>query len=433
MPFPGQSRRYRWIAGDDVPDQCGVAPTHTIRIEREKDMALRDLLDQAREIEGYLTEIRHRIHRNPELGSQDTKTTALIREEISRLGLEIQPLELDTGVVAVLRGKGAGPETVTGLRADMDALPITERTGLPYASRNQGVMHACGHDGHVALLLGAARLLSGLSDRFSGMVKFLFQPAEELLTGARAMIDAGCLRDPVPERIIAAHGWPNIEAGKVGVLGGPAMASADKFLVRLKGRGGHGAYPHRAMDPVLAAAHTVTAMQGIISRETDALEQAVVSVCTMEAGRAFNVIPGEALLGGTVRCMREGLQKDIRGRLERVVKGTAAAFGCEGSLEWTELVPVLVNDPELTRTVEETAREMLGPDRVEKLAGPSMGSEDFSLYLGEVPCGVLFRLGLAVPGKNRVPLHNDQFDFTDSALTVGAAMMTGLVLQIHSS
>jgi amidohydrolase len=211
------------------------------------------------------------------------------------------------------------------------------------------------------------------------------------------------------------------------------MASADKFLVRLKGRGGHGAYPHRAVDPVLAAAHTVTAMQGIISRETDAFEQAVLSVCTMDAGRAFNVIPEEALLGGTVRCMREGLQGDIRARLERVVKGTAGAFGCVGSLEWTALVPVLVNDPGLTHTVEKTARDMLGPDRVEKLTGPSMGSEDFSLYLREVPHGVFFRLGLAVPGKNRTPLHNDQFDFTDTALPVGAAMMAGIVLRIQGS
>jgi amidohydrolase len=394
-------------------------------------MALRDLLDQAREIEGYLTEIRRRIHANPELGFQETKTTSLIREEISRLGLKIQPLKLETGVGASLKGRAAGPETVTALRADMDALPITESTGLSYASKNKGIMHACGHDGHVSLLLGAARLLSGLTDRFSGTVKFLFQPAEELLTGARAMIEAGCLRDPVPERIIAAHGWPYIKTGKIGVLTGPAMASADKFQVRLKGRGGHGAYPHRAVDPVLAAAHTVTAMQGIISRETDPLDQAVLSVCTMEAGRAFNVIPGEALLGGTVRCIREGLQKEIRSRLERVVKGTAAAFGCEGSLEWTGLVPVLVNDPELTRTVEETAREVLGREGVEKLAGPSMGSEDFSLYLQEVPRGVLFRLGLAVPEKNMTPLHNDQFDFTDPALPVGAAMMAGLVLKIH--
>jgi len=396
-------------------------------------MELRGILEQARELEGYLTEIRRGIHKNPELGFQERKTTALVREELARLGLEIQPLELETGVVALLKGSGSGPDTATGLRADMDALPVTERTGLPYASENRGVMHACGHDGHVALLLGTAHILSGLRDRFSGVVKFLFQPAEELLTGARALIAAGCLQNPPLDRIIAAHGWPYIAVGKIGVLAGPAMASADRFKVRIKGRGGHGAYPHRAVDPILAAAHAVTAMQGIISRETDALERAVLSVCTMEGGRAFNVIPREALLEGTVRCMREGLREEIRRRLERVVKGTATAFGCEGDLEWTELVPPLVNDPELTRTVEETAREVLGPDRVEELPGPTMGSEDFSLYLQEGPCGVLFRLGLALPGKKIMGLHNDQFDFTDAALPVGAAMLAGLVLRIHGS
>ncbi len=395
-------------------------------------MKLRKLLEQARELEGYLTEIRRRIHRNPELGFHETKTTDLIKKELSDLGLEIQPLKIETGVVAILRGNASGPDSVTALRADIDALPITERTGLPYASKNHGVMHACGHDGHVALLLGAARLLSGLKDRFSGTVKFLFQPAEELLAGAQAMINAGCLRDPVPERIIATHGWPFIEAGRIGILAGPIMASADKFRIHIEGRGGHGAYPHMAVDPVLAAAHMVTAMQGIISRETNPLDQAVLSTCAMKAGRTFNVIPQEALLEGTVRCMKEGLRGEIRSRLERVVKGIAAAFGCKGTLEWTGLVPPLVNDPELTSIVKDTAREMLGPDQVEELTGPTMGSEDFSLYLREVPKGVLFRLGLALPGKKNIGLHNDQFDFTDAALPVGAAMMVGLVLRIHT-
>lgn len=396
-------------------------------------MELKDLLDRANDLRGYLTEIRRRFHRCPETGFQEKKTTALIRGELTSMGLEIQALDLETGLVALLRGSGPGPETVTGLRADIDALPVSEATALSYASENPGVMHACGHDGHITILLGAARLLLDLRGSFAGTVKFIFQPAEELLCGARAMIEAGCLDNPPVDRIIAAHGWPYIPVGRVGVMEGAVMASADRFEILIRGRGGHGAYPHRAVDPVLTAAHTVTAIQGIISRQTDPLEKAVLSVCIMEAGKAFNVIPGEATLGGTVRCMKEELRGEIRRRLERVVKGTASAFGCEGSLKWTDLVPTLVNDPRLSVQVKETAREILGPEGVEDLSEPTMGSEDFSLYLGKVPQGgVLFRLGLGVEGKEPVPLHNDHFDFNDDALPIGAAIMAGLVLKTHS-
>jgi amidohydrolase len=399
----------------------------------EERMNLRDLKKQAKTILDHMTELSHRIHRKPELGFQEKETSALVRRELSSLGVVIAPLDLETGVVGLLQGKGKGPVTVTALRADMDALPVTEKTGLPYASRNPGVMHACGHDGHVAMLLGAARLLSGMRNAFSGTVKFLFQPAEELLSGAKKLIESGCLKNPEVDRIVAAHGWPEMDVGKIGVYSGPYMASADRFEISIEGAGGHGGYPHRARDPVIAAAHTVVALQSIISRETDPLDQAVLSVCTLSAGQAFNVIPDQALLGGTVRCLEERVRADLREKMTRVVESAPRAFGCEGRLNWTELVPPLVNDPEMIRMISEAGEAVLGKGCVERLPRPVMGSEDFAAYLELVPRGALFRVGLKRAGREARPLHNSGFDFNDDALTVGGSVLAGFVLRFHGS
>jgi len=396
-------------------------------------MNLESLKKQAESVLDQMTEIRHHIHRNPELGFQEKETSALVRKELSSLGVVIMPLELETGVIGLLRGRGEGPGTVTALRADMDALPIVEKTGLPYESRNPGVMHACGHDGHVAMLLGAARLLSGMADAFSGTVKFLFQPAEELLTGAGKLIEAKCLEKPKVDRIVAVHGWPHTEAGKIGVYPGPYMASADRFDISIQGAGGHGGYPHRARDPIIAAAHTVVALQSIISRETDPMDQAVLSVCTISAGRAFNVIPDQALFGGTVRCLEGRVRSDIREKMTRVVESTPRAFGCEGRLEWTGLVPSLVNDPETCRMISEAGESVLGRECVERLPGPVMGSEDFAAYLEHMPRGALFRVGLKPAGRESRPLHNSEFDFNDDVLAVGASVLAGFVLRYHGS
>ena len=396
-------------------------------------MKWQDLFTHAENMKEGLAALRQRIHRNPELGFQERKTTALVKEELLSLGVEVLPLDLESGVVGLLRGGGSGPDTVTALRSDMDALPVTEKTGVAYASQTPGVMHACGHDGHVAALLGAARLLVGMKDQFSGVVKFLFQPAEELLTGAQTLIKAGCLEDPGVDRIVAVHGWPEIEVGKIGIYPGPYMASADRFEIRVRGAGGHGAYPHRAHDPVLAAAHTVVALQTIVSRETDPLDRAVLSVCTLEAGRAFNVIPDEAVLGGTVRCENERVRKAIQEKMVRVIRGAAAAFGCEGKLEWTGLVPPLVNDAEVSRMIADAAEAVLGPGHVEDLPKPTMGSEDFAVYLEHVAKGAFFRIGLGIPGREPMTLHNDHFDFNDDALPVGVAVLSGFVLMAHTS
>jgi amidohydrolase/hippurate hydrolase len=399
----------------------------------EKTMDLRELKKKAEAMSDHMTALRRRIHTNPELGFQEKETTALVRKELSSLGVVLAPLDLDTGVVGLLKGRRRGPEAVTALRADMDALPIAEKTGLAYASQTPGVMHACGHDGHVAMLLGAAGLLSAMQDAFSGTVKFLFQPAEELLTGAKRLIDAKCLKDPEVDRLVAVHGWPDMDVGKIGVYPGPYMASADRFEVSIQGAGGHGGYPHRTRDPVIAAAHSVVALQSIISRETDPLDQAVLSVCTLSAGRAFNVIPDQALLGGTVRCLERRVRADLQKKMMRVVEGVPRAFGCEGRLDWTELVPPLVNDSETSRMISEAGEAVLGQGCVERLPGPVMGSEDFAAYLQHVPRGALFRVGLKRAGCAAKPLHHSGFDFNDEALSVGASVLAGFVLRFHGS
>ena len=396
-------------------------------------MNLRNLRSKAETLSDYMTTLRRRVHSNPELGFQEKDTSALVRKELSSLGVLLSPLEVETGVVGLLQGRGQGPATVTALRADMDALPIAEKTGLDYASRNSGVMHACGHDGHVAMLLGAARLLSETADAFSGTVKFLFQPAEELLTGAKKMIESGCLKKPEVDRLVAVHGWPDLEVGKIGVYPGPYMASADRFEISIQGVGGHGGYPHRSRDPIIAAAHTVVALQSIISRETDPLDQAVLSVCTLSAGHAFNVIPDQALLGGTVRCLEGRVRADLQKKMRRVVESTPRAFGCEGRLEWTALVPSLVNDVETSRMISEVGESVLGRGCVERLPGPVMGSEDFAAYLEHVPRGALFRVGLKRAGREAKPLHHSGFDFNDDALPVGASALAGFVLRFHGS
>jgi amidohydrolase/hippurate hydrolase len=393
-------------------------------------MESQNLMERARDLKPHLTRIRRDIHRHPEIGFQEVATTERVRRELTELGVEVVPLKLRTGLVGLLRGERNGPGPVTALRADLDALPVTERTGLSYASSNEGVMHACGHDGNTTMLLGAARLLAEARERFSGAVKFLFQPAEEIFGGAEAMIEAGCLQDPPVDRIVALHGWPDIEVGKVGIQAGPHMASADRFEVRVRGAGGHGAYPHLARDPVTAAAHVVTALQAVISRETDPMDRAVLSVCTMEAGSVFNVIPDEAVLGGTARCENESVRRAIRDRVGRVARGIAGAMGCEGEVAWTGLVPPLVNDEAACLEIAAAAEDVLGPGAIEA-PGVTMGSEDFALYLERVPRGALIRIGLGVPGKEAMRLHNNRFDFNDDALPVGAALLARLVLRTH--
>ncbi len=386
------------------------------------------VLEKAFQIKDYATDLRRCIHQSPELGFKEFETSTLIRRELKKLGIEQVSIGLETGAVGIIRGNREGSNRVIGLRADIDALPIQERTGLSYASRQDGIMHACGHDGHTAVLLGVARLLSQMRDGFSGVVKLIFQPAEEVLGGAKAMVDAGVLRDPVVDTVVALHGWPEVETGNIGVFAGHYMASADKFTIKLRGKGAHGAYPHRASDPVLAGAHAVVAFQNIVSREIDALDHVVVSVCTLNGGNAFNVIPEEVGFSGTVRCHKESVRKTIKNRMDRIMRGVSTMFRCGYEMEYLEGVPPLVNDHDTISQVVGAANAALGEGHTLELDRPAMSSEDFSIMINAVERGAFFRLGITNPGDDPKLLHNDLFDFNDEALPTGIAVLTEFVL-----
>jgi amidohydrolase len=389
-----------------------------------------ELLERAKELEGWMTGLRRTIHRNPELGLQEHQTTKLVKTELEKIGIPVKDIGIETGVLGLLEGTGPGP--VTGLRADMDALPLTERTGLDYASQNKGIMHACGHDGHTAMLLGAAKMLSEMKDRFGGLVKFIFQPAEEGLGGAAKMVEAGVLKNPDVTTVVALHGWPYLEVGKIGVCNGPFTASADKFSITVHGQGGHGAYPHKAVDPVLAACHLVAALQQVASRQIDPVDNIVVSVCKINGGTTNNVIPETVSLAGTVRCHEDSVRSTIEERMRHIAEGVCSGFGCSCTLEYGYGTPRVVNDADVMGRVARAAVDVLGEGAAVELR-PAMGAEDFSRLVNETGRGGFFRLGIGVPGQEPVSLHNDHFNFNDAALPVGAAMFTRIILSSHGN
>lgn len=384
-----------------------------------------ELLEHANAMADWMTDIRRDLHRHPELGFEERRTSERVRRELAGLGVEVRPCAIETAVVGLIRGVGGGP--VTGLRADMDALPIEEQTGLPYASTVPGVMHACGHDGHTAALLGAARLLMERRDQLRGAVLLLFQPAEEGVRGARAMIAAGALNDPAPDAVFALHGWPSLPIGQIGWRVGPAMAAADRFSCEIRGRGAHAARPHASADPILAAAHAVVALQQVVSRRLDPLQPAVLSICEIRGGTAHNIIPETASFAGTTRSHDESVRRSIEGLMRGILEGICAASGCTFQLDYHYENPQLVNDRAMTELVRRAAGELFGPEAAVELP-PSMGAEDFSRMIEAAGGrGALFRLGLQRSGAPPMAgLHSPRFDFSDEALPIGAAMLARL-------
>jgi len=370
-------------------------------------------------------EIREDLHRHPELSYREERTAELVADSLRDLGLdEVRTHVARTGVVGLLRGREEGP--TVALRAEMDALPMTEETGLPYASENDGAMHACGHDGHTAILLAVARLLAERRDELPGNVKFIFQPAEENLAGGALMVEEGCLRDPRPAAIFALHGAPGTGVGQIRVAATPSVGMAN-FRIDIQGKGGHGAVPHQAVDPVIIGAHIVTAAQTIVSREIRPDHPVVISFCTFQAGTTCNIIPDTAKLLGTTRATQMETLNRMRRSLDRVAKGIAESMRGEARLAEEETYPPVHNDPALLDLVRQVGAELLGPQNVLESEGQGMTSEDFSFYLedqGGVP-GVIFGLGV---GTN-VGLHNPHFDFGSEALEPGILLMCNIALQ----
>lgn len=382
------------------------------------------------EIREYVVDARHFVHRNAEVGFNEHTTTAFIKKELEAAGVEMIPLAIETGVLGIIRGsaewKGAGEAPTIGLRADIDALPIEEATGAPYASQNKGVMHACGHDGHTAILLATAKVLQKNRNEFAGTVKLFFQPAEETLYGAAKMIDCGVLENPMVDSVVALHGGVEVPLGSVAVYPGPFMASGDIFKVKMIGKGTHGAYPHRGSDALAAAAQATISLQMILAREIEANDRAVLSVCQIHGGNAFNVVPQEVEIAGTVRCFSPEVRSKIRERLESICTHIAASYRCEAVCDYTFGIPPVINDHEETELLAEAARNVLGQEKVIRLANPMMGSEDFAYFLQKVPRGTIFRLGVA--GDTPVSLHNPGFNFPDEALPVGVAVFVSYIM-----
>jgi amidohydrolase len=386
-----------------------------------------DYLTEALNLFPYTRALRRDLHRHPELGFQEVRTASLVAQELGRLGLEVRPGVGKTGVVALLEGGRPGP--VVLLRFDMDALPITEETGAEYASETPGVMHACGHDGHTAVGLTVARLLQAHAAELAGSVKFVFQPAEEGLGGAEAMIADGVLQNPSPHFALALHVWNERPLGWLGISPGPVMAAAEIFKVRILGKGGHGAAPHLAVDPVLAAAHMVTALQGVVSRNVPPLQAAVVSVTRIHTGEAFNVIPSSAEIEGTIRTFEPEVRRRVIERFRAVAEGIASAMECQVEVEMTSLTPAVVNDPQVTACVQEAA-QTLWPGLVAESGYRSMVSEDMAFIMQSVP-GCYFYVGSANDARGlNYPHHHPRFDIDEEALPRAAALMAAATARL---
>ncbi|NDL56847.1 M20 metallopeptidase family protein [Phytoactinopolyspora mesophila] len=386
------------------------------------------ILDAAHTLADRTIAFRRRLHQHPELGLDLPITKQAVLDEIADLGLKLRLSESTSAVVAELDGAHDGPTLI--LRGDMDALPLQEDTGLPFASQIPGTMHACGHDTHVAMLAGAARLLAGRRDEIAGRVLLFFQPGEEGHHGARHALDEGLLDDPDVAGAFALHIISTFASGTIHVRPGPTLASADDFRVVLTGRGGHASAPHKANDPIPAACEIVTSLQVVLSRRTDTFDPAVLTVGQITAGTTSNVIPASAELHGTIRALSEETRADVHERLRTVANGIAAAHELTAEVEITPGYPVTVNDPAFADSVEATAQDLLGEANVARIENPLMGAEDFSYVLARYPGAMAF-LGACPPDvdpERVAPNHSNLVVFDEAALANGVAMYAAVAL-----
>ena len=378
-------------------------------------------------------DLRHRLHQIPELGYEEFKTAAMLRAELDTLGVpHVDGVpEAPTATIAWI---GDTTKPCVALRADIDALPIHERTGLSYQSTHAGRMHACGHDGHSATLMGVARVLQSLINDLPVCVKLIWQPAEEGGGGAERLIGAGVLDGklgPKVRAIFGLHGWPGLKVGTLATKPGTLLAATDTFAATFVGRGCHGAYPHMGNDPIVTAAEAVLNLQQFVSREFDPTDSAVVTIGKFHAGTATNVIPDSAIIEGTARTLHDSARKQIRAAIERRCAGIAQANRCTLNFKWIPGYPPTINDPEMSDYVATTAKATFGPDRFLSVARPSMGGEDFAYYLEKVP-GCFFLVGVEPINQPTYPsLHNDLYDFTDDTLAVGMRMFVELIARIQ--
>jgi len=373
-----------------------------------------------------IVELRRRLHRYPERAFQEERTAAAVEEVLKAC----QPIEIKrvagTGVTALLNGGAQGSGRTLALRADMDALPLSEKTGLPYASERPGLMHACGHDAHVAMLAGAALILADMRESWSGRVRLIFQPAEEEIGGAQPMIEAGILNSPPVEAIMALHLWPDLPLGQVGLRDGALMASNDRFRIWVQGQATHGATPEKGVDALLVGAQIAISLQHLISRETPALDTAVISLGVFRAGTTYNIVSGEAELEGSLRTLDPTLRAKLKKRIKEMVEGIAGAYGARAEVDYLSGFPVTVNAPDFNRVVARAAAQILGPESIVWLENAAMVSEDFSHFLERVPGAMVF-LGCGNLVGKTYPLHHECFQFNEEVLEYGTKLLVATV------
>ncbi len=389
-----------------------------------------DYYQEAQALFEYTRNLRRDFHRHPELGYQEVRTAGIVARELGSLGMEVTTGIAKTGVVALMECARPGP--VVLLRFDMDALPIVEETGADYTSENPGVMHACGHDGHTAIGLTVARLLHAHSQELAGTLKFVFQPAEEGLNGAEQMVKEGVLQNPSPDFSLALHLWNERPLGWLGIGAGAVMAAAEMFKIRITGKGGHGAVPHLAVDPVLAAAHVITALQSIPARNVPPLKAAVVSVTTLRAGEAFNIIPSYAELTGTIRTFEPEVRRVVLERFHQVISGVAEAMGCQAEIQCDAITPAVINNEQVADRLRKVAASVL-PDSPVASNFATMGSEDMAYMMQDIP-GCFVFVGSANSEKGLdAPHHHPRFDIDEEALPRGAALLAAAAADILSA
>ena len=386
---------------------------------------MKSVLSRAKEIFPYTRDLRREFHRIPELGFQEYKTSEIILRELSRLDdFPIRKGIAGTGITAVMQAGNPGKTLL--LRFDMDALPVLEKTGLNYASENEGLMHACGHDGHLAIGLSAARILAEMRADLFGQVKFLFQPAEEGLGGAQQVIRDGALEDPRPDQALALHLWNEKPLGWIGISDGPVMSASDTFRIDIVGRGGHGGKPHEAIDPILAASAVINSLQSLVSKEVHPLDSSVVTVTTFHAGQAHNVIPDRAVLGGTIRSFTSGTRKLLLKRFQEIVEGVAAAHRCRAEISIEDISPPVVNDPALAEVLRRSSRELF-PDADLDDNYKTMASEDMAYIMEQIP-GCYCFIGSSNPDAGlNAKHHQPDFNFDEDALIYGTALLVKAV------
>lgn len=375
-----------------------------------------------------LISLRREIHRNPELSNKEIQTSKLIQQKLIANGIEAITIKANTGVTALIQGGQEG-DTIA-YRADLDALPMEEKTGLLFASQNENVMHACGHDIHTTVLYGTALVINKFKDYLKGNLRIIFQSGEENFTGAKEAIESGILETPQVKSILALHTWPDLPAGTIGLKKGPMMASSSNLSFKITGKGGHAAHPHRGIDPIVVSSYIITAIQSIISRNIAPIDSAVISFGKLTAGNTSNIIPDYAIGEGTVRTLSPSINKIIEEKIKSLIEYQAESFGAKAEIKYENISPPVINDSNIIDVLEESSYSSIGYENIRWLDSSSMGSEDFAFYLEKIP-GALIRLGTHNDTEeSKLPLHNSKIIFDERSIETGVKFMSNAIISL---